>query len=255
MKQALRNITISLAVLLMSCLTATAQIGEYRNVFSVGVGGGYALNTIGFQPIVTQTMHGGTMAGLAIRYTTEKYFSTLCAVQMEMNIAQLGWKQDIITYDNTPVINPETGVAEEYKRDITYIQIPIFAHLSWGKEKKGVCGFINLGPQLGIAIGDKTTKNYDNPFTKENFPDSYSTRNGRISRIVEQESMPVENKFDYGIAVGAGIEAHINHVGRFALEGRYYYGLGNIYGDSKRDMFGRSNNGTIYIRLGYFYDL
>ena len=36
---------------------------------------------------------------------------------------------------------------------------------------------------------------------------------------------------------------------------RYYYGLGNIYGDSKRDYFGSSNFGTITIKLTYLFDI
>ena len=236
-------------------VSTMAQIGEYRNTFSVGVSGGYVLNRTTFQPTVTQSMHGGLTGGLSLRYTSEKYFATLCAIQMEVNLSQLGWKEKIETFYEEPVVNPETGVAEKYSRDITYVQIPIFAHLSWGREKKGVCGFLNLGPQIGFAISDKYTKNYDRPFTMENYPDKYSSSVGRVSKTVAQETMPVENKFDYGIAVGAGIEAHFNHVGRFFLEGRYYYGLGNIYGDSKRDEFGVSNNSSIFIKLGYFYDL
>lgn len=234
---------------------AMAQVGEYRNNFSVGVSGGYLMNTISFQPTVPQTMHGGISFGLTGRYTTEKYFSTLCAVQVELNVAQVGWKEDITTIDNTPVINPHTGVAEEYQRDITYLQLPIFAHLSWGREQRGVCAFINLGPQLGFMISDKGKQNYDMPYTKENFPENFSNHIGRASQVVAQETMPVENKLDYGIAFGAGIECHINKVGRFSLEGRYYYGLGNIYGDSKRDFFGTSNHNTIYVKLGYLYDI
>lgn len=232
-----------------------AQVGEYRNRFSVGASGGYVMNSMGFQPSVLQKMHGGMTMGITGRYTSEKYFSTLCAIQAEVNITKTGWKQNNRTYYNTPVINPLTGVEEKYTRNITYVQIPFLAHLSWGRELKGFNFFINLGPQLGICIADKTSKNYDIPFTKDNFPEIYTSREGRISNTVAQENMPVENKFDYGIAFGAGLEAHINHVGRFNIEGRYYYGLGNIYGDSKRDYFAKSNHGMIFIKLGYLYDL
>lgn len=232
-----------------------AQVGDYRNRFSVGAGGGYVMNTVGFQPSVQQAMHGGLSFGVMGRYTSEKYFSTLCAIQAEVNITRSGWKQSIKTYYGDPVINPETGVAEKYQRNLTYVQIPFLAHLSWGRELKGVNFFINLGPQVGFLIGDNTDKNYDRPFTQQNFPDSYNSIVGRISQTVAQESMPVENKIDYGIAFGGGLELHVNHVGRFNVEGRYYYGLGNLYGDSKRDYFAKSNNGMIYVKVAYLYDL
>ena len=67
--------------------------------------------------------------------------------------------------------------------------------------------------------------------------------------------MAVENKLDFGITFGAGLECHINKIGRFNLEGRFYYGLGNIYGDSKRDFFGTSNHTTITVKMAYLYDL
>ncbi len=255
---------ITLVTTMLYCHTAEAQVGEYRNRFSVGVGGGYILNKMSFVTAVPQTMLGGMTAGVAIRYTSEKYFSTLCAIQGEINYTQKGWKQKIETIDNTPVINPQTGVAEEYQRRINYIEIPVFAHLSWGKETGGVNGYVNLGPQLGICIQESTKKNYNIAYTKANteagaFAEqgitTFSTHSGRISLVEAQETMPVENKFDYGITFGAGVEASINHVGRFDLEGRFYYGLGNIYGDSKKDYFGASNHTTVYIKLSYFYDL
>lgn len=256
-----RYFTIIVSLLLLSSLCANAQVGEYRNRFSVGVGGGYAMNSMSFQPDVQQTMHGGLFGGVMGRYTAEKYFLTLCAIQAEVNVAQLGWKQKIETLDGAPVINPETNEPERYQRNITYIQIPVFAHLSWGKENHGVNAFVNLGPQIGFMLADKTDCNYNTPFTSKTFPRDgeqevkWSSKTGRSSYLIEQESMPVENKFDFGITLGAGIEADIKHVGRFNIEGRYYYGLGNIYGDSKRDFFGKSAHGTIYIRLSYLRDI
>ena len=67
--------------------------------------------------------------------------------------------------------------------------------------------------------------------------------------------MAVEKKFDYGIAAGIGLEYTVPRVGHFLVEGRYYYGLGNIYGDSKRDYFGRSNFGNIILKMTYLFDI
>ena len=35
----------------------------------------------------------------------------------------------------------------------------------------------------------------------------------------------------------------------------YYYGLGNIYGDSKRDYFARSNHSNIVVKLAWLFDI
>ena len=68
-------------------------------------------------------------------------------------------------------------------------------------------------------------------------------------------NMPVENKIDYGIAAAAGVEFSQPTLGHFLLEGRYYYGLGDIYGNSKRDYFSRSNFSNIVIKLTYLFDI
>ncbi len=242
---------LATALTLTALTQAHAQVGDYRNVFSVGISGGYALNSIGFQPTVNQKMHGGYTAGIVGRYTSEKYFSTICAIQVEANLTQLGWTEKIETLSENPVINAETGEAEAYKRDMTYVQIPFLAHLAWGREKNGLNFFVNLGPQIGFCLSENTTMNYTTP----HLATSTSDDTGRSSSTTAQETMPVENKFDYGIAFGGGLEWDIRRVGRFYIEGRYYYGLGNIYGDSKTDEFGKSNNGTINIKLGYIRDL
>ena len=77
----------------MSVTTAKAQIGEHRDEFAVGVSGGYVMSSINFQPEVPQNQLGGMIGGLTFRYTTEKYFSSVCAIVGEVNYAQIGWKQ------------------------------------------------------------------------------------------------------------------------------------------------------------------
>lgn len=223
-----------------------AQIGEHRNTLSVGPTAGWNITNIKFTPKVEQKGLGGFSGGVALRYTVEKYFSTICSIQLELNYAQMGWKEDIKDINNSPVINATTGAAENYSRTINYIQVPFLAHLAWGKEKKGLNFFVNAGPQLGAYISESTKSNFD--FDKRNTAD-------RVSSVVAQDTMKVENKFDYGIAAGLGVEYTIPKVGHFLLEGRYYYGLGNIYGDSKRDYFASSNYQTICIRLTYLFDL
>ncbi len=223
-----------------------AQIGEHRNTLSVGPTAGWNITNIKFTPKVEQKGLSGFSGGVALRYTVEKYFSTICSIQLEMNYAQMGWKEDIKDINNNPVINATTGAAENYSRTINYIQVPFLAHLAWGKEKKGLNFFVNAGPQLGVCLSESTKSNFD--FDKRNMAD-------RVSSVVAQDTMKVEKKFDYGIAAGLGVEYSIPKVGHFLLEGRYYYGLGNIYGDSKRDYFASSNYQTISIRLTYLFDL
>lgn len=242
----MRKQYLILSLVLVPFVTVRSQIGEHRNDFTLGVNGGYILSNVSFNPKVPQGYHGGATGGLSMRYVCEKYFKTIASVYAEINYSQLGWKEDILDRQNQPVINGVTGLAENYSRTINYIQIPIFAHLAWGREYKGLNFFVNLGPQFGLYLNEKT---------KSNFNINECNTTDRVSSVVAQDTMAVENKFDYGIAVGAGIEYSLPHVGHFLIEARYYYGLGNIYGDTKRDYFGSSNYGNIVLKAAYLFDL
>lgn len=223
-----------------------AQVGSHRNEFAVGVNGGYVLSNVGFVPKVTQAFHGGMTGGVSFRYISEKYFQTLCSIHAEINYVQAGWKEDIVNLQNEPVLNKNTGLAEEYSRTISYIQVPIFAHLAWGKEQRGFQFFFQAGPQFGYMLNESTQMNFD--LNQANVRDRANTE-------TTQYKMPVEHKFDYGIVAGIGVEYSLPKVGHLLLDARYYYGLGNLYGDTKRDYFARSNLSNIQLRLSYLFDI
>lgn len=242
----IKHIIAVVALSVCSFTTVQAQIGEHRSDFAIGANGGYVLSKVGFTPTVQQKQHGGITGGVSLRYVCEKYFKTICSVYAEVNYAKVGWTEDILDIENNAVLISGTGEALKYQRDITYIQIPVFAHLAWGREERGFNFFVNLGPQIGIYLNESTTTNFD---------ETTSTENDRVSNITAQYDMPVEKKLDYGIAAGAGMEYSIPKVGHFLLEGRYYYGLGNIYGSSKKDYFGKSNFGQIVVKASYLFDI
>jgi hypothetical protein len=178
-------------------------------------------------------MKGAPTFGFTARYTCEKYFKSLCSIQMEVNYANLGWEENIETSSDT------------YKRDINYIQVPLLARMGWGYEQRGALFYIVAGPQVGFCISEKGHKGglFDE-----------STLNLRPGLIYQQYDMPVKNKFEYGITAGAGLEINTK-IGHFFVEGRYYYGLSDIFGNGKKDVFGRSANGTIVIKAGYLFDI
>ncbi len=218
---------VTLIVSLLLALAAWGQVEEPRSRLEIGAAGGYTLSKIDLRPSVRQNMLGGYGGGISMRYTSEKYFSMICAAQLEVNYAQRGWEED---FDDTS--------GNLYSRSLSYIEIPFFAHLAWGKEEKGFQFFVNLGPQFGFFLGG--TEEYAGEWKPEERPVS----------IMPVYGKKVQNSFDYGIAGGLGIEWKTK-AGNFILEGRYYYGLADIFHNSKTDPFGRSANQTIYARLGY----
>lgn len=218
---------ISIITILFIVVSANAQVEEPRSRFELGVAGGMNFNSMEFQPSIRQKLLNGWGGGLNIRYTSEKYFSMICATQIEINFSQRGWKEDF-----------DDGTKNYYSRVLDYVEIPFFAHLSWGKEERGFQFFLNLGPQFGFMFNDK--EYYVGDWNIENRPTSLRPIYGKR----------IEKDFDYGIAGGLGLEWKTK-AGNFFIEGRYYYALGDIFGNSKSDDFGRSANKTIYARLGY----
>lgn len=222
-----------LALSLFACsLLANAQVGEYRNDFSVGVTGGYTLNQMDFNPRIRQTLKGSPMMGFAARYVCEKYFSTICGVLVEANYCNLGWQEDI-----------EDGSNNTYVRDLNFVQVPMLMQMGWGRERRGFKFIFEAGPQLGFYLNGKEHRGGDtwNPIY-------------RPGGVVEQYGKEPENSFDYGIAGGAGLEVS-TPIGHFLIQGRYYYGLGDIFDNSKKGDFGRSANQTISVKMTYLIDL
>ena len=238
-----------LILLMLAPLALKAQVGEYRTDFAVGVNGGYVMDKVSFQPDVPQNMMGGLTGGLTLRYTCEKYFKSICAVVAEVNYAQMGWKENIEDIDNQPVYyvdDTEKLNPLYYERRINYVQVPVMARMGWGRERKGFQGFFQIGPQIGLYMSESTSTNV---------VEGHGTQTPRSSVVVAQENMPVEKTFDYGIAGGAGVEFSHPKMGHILLEGRYYFGLGNIFGNTKQDYFGKSNHGAIVIKMTYLFDI
>ena len=138
---------LALTSMLSIPLCLHAQVGDKRNDFSLGVSGGATITRIDFSPKIKQSYKINPTFGVTMRYVCEKYFSSICAVQVEVNYAQLGWKELI-----------EDGTGNTYIRDLSYIQIPLFMQMGWGREERGVKFFLNAGPQIGVYLGGKETK-------------------------------------------------------------------------------------------------
>lgn len=229
----MRSAILSVIMLLAAAFSAEAQ-RQYSPNFSVGVKGGATLSRMEFSPTVHQQMTPGMTMGVTARYIEENVFGLIA----EVNFTQRGWKEDFAR-DDAPQF--------EYRRQLNYIQIPLLTHIYFGSKR--IHGFFNLGPEVGFMLGESTKANFDYMDYQSipGFPGGYRTN--------RQLAMPAENKFDYGIAGGAGVEIFINKKNSIILEGRYYFGLGNIYGASKRDFFGASRGTSIEITLGYMFRL
>ena len=224
--------TKRLAVILTTALlvlTATAQT-HYKGTIAVGGKAGASFSKVNFNPSVQQTMEPGVTAGVTFRYIEEKNFGLIA----ELNMTQRGWKEafDDIDYN--------------YSRKFTYLELPIMTHIYFGNRVKG---FFNLGPELNVMLGNSIKSNfaYQEAASLEYFIQD--------TRHIEQLTMEVNNKLDYGICVGAGMEVGLNTKHSLLLEGRFYYGLTDVFPNHKTDIFSGSNSMSVTVTLGYFYRL
>lgn len=224
MKKIVRIFAVT-AVLLSGVLPATAET-HYKPHVSVGVRGGMSMSQMSFSPSVSQHFNNGMVLGVTARYAEEKIFGIIG----ELNIEQRGWKEN---FKDNPGL--------EYSRTLTYIQIPVMTHIYFGSSR--FKGFFNAGPEFGYMISDKVSSNFD-------YGDA-AAAGIPSGRRVEQLTMAVKNKFDYGITAGLGAEYYVQPRHSICLECRFYYGLGNIFSAKKADVFSASRGMSLQVTLGY----
>lgn len=232
MKRTIRILLLLLPAL--AWLPLCAQVGELHHNLSLGIHGGAVFNTMSFQPGIKQNTYTGATGGITFRYVSEKYFSMICGTQLEINYTRKGWEERFELPDGSE------DTSQGYQRTMHYLEIPFLAHLAFGKR---VQGFLNAGPQIGFLLSDHETFS------------GLLADNSQAQSSQEEYHKKIDNRFDYGITAGAGIEFRTRRAGHFLLEGRYYYALSDVFNNTKKDYFGRSAHGTLSVQLTYLFDL
>ena len=113
-------------------------------------------------------------------------------------------------------------------RTLYYIELPLLTHLYFGQKK--VRFVINLGPKIAYLLSEKS----------DNLKNELNTKGWR--------------KLDYGLCGGGGFEFHTQKLA-YVIEGRYYYGLSDIFPNGKSDDFSRSANRNISVNFTVFWGL
>lgn len=225
-----------IALLSFLCLLAGipvhAQLQDPRHNLAIGINGSVNLSSVSFEPSIKEKTFLTPSFGVTIRYISERYLKMFCGIQAEINYSQRGWKENI-----------DDGTGDTYQRSMNYVEVPLMAHLAFGKDKGYGARFVlNLGPQIGYLLGESEKKS-----------EAWHP-NERPSGVIWQYGKMAESKFDYGIVGGVGIEARTG-IGNFLLEARYYFGLSDFYHSTKKDPFSRSAHSYIAGRLTYLFDL
>ena len=217
-----------------------SQNSQSESGFSYGINGGVNLTSMRFVFYVPQTKLLQGQAGLTVRYISEKNFG----LQAELNYSLRGWKEQTDEFR-----------LNKYTRSISYLEFPLMTHIyfNMGKRFRGV---FNLGPQIGYYLGEKTIERdlyAPSPVSIDNNGNIHVNTNS--AQIIYEGVPPyyfqdVQRKFDYGIVGGGGIEFR-SGIGSFILEGRYYFGLSDIFNNKRTDYFQASSHQVISIKLTY----
>lgn len=207
---------------LLPASKASAQKRIPREVH-IGAVGGQTLSEYTFHPSVTQKYTRGYTAGVAVRYIEE----TLFGLQAELHLTQRGYSD---MYEEEPEL--------QFCRKLTYLELPVLAHVYFKAGQKHEVTF-DAGPKLGYYLWDDIESTLP-----ENFGQLGDDHQGYVYK---HHSLPVTKKFDYGIMAGLGYEFKFSPSMSAQIAGRYYYGLGNMWPDSKADDFEVSSNQSIQL--------
>lgn len=137
--------------------------------------------------------------------------------QAELNFMQRGWQES----------------DGNYSRQLNFIELPIMTHFNFGNKFRI---FFNIGPKLGFLISENVLLN-----------------NQEKSTSVQHTTL-IQNKFDYGFALGTG--CYLNILGQvIQLEARGNYCMSDIFSNAKRDYFDNSNPMYASVNLAWLMQM
>ena len=191
-----------------------SQKDQFQPEWAFGVNAGPTFSSVRFNPRISQENLTQYSVGVTVRYISEKSIG----IQAELNYSLRGWRD--LTDD--VYIN-------EYHHTLSYLELPLLTHLyfEFGKRVRFV---FNVGPQVSYNLGEKWELEL-----KNQEPQTYY-------------DLPLQRKFEYGIKACTGFEFRTG-IGSFILDGRYYFGLSDIFNNTKADYFAASANQVIGVNL------
>lgn len=208
-----------------------AQKQTFPTELYIGVGAGGVAANMSFMPSIPQSIVYSYHGGVATKYVTEKHLGLIT----EVSLTRKGWCEEF-----------DAEKEFEYERTLTYIDVPFMTHVYFGNKTRFV---FNAGPQISVLIGENAHMNQalsdDVAALKEANPDApIGIQYGPMSEM---------KRVDYGLIGGVGLELR-TAIGVFDLEGRYYFGLGDIFNSRRSDnaYFTRSAHRVIMAKFTYY---
>lgn len=215
---------------ILSWCAILLSVAPVINIFSqesysprvmMGLVGGANMSNVIFIPNVQQAYKWGMDAGAVLRVDVESY----AGIWLEASYSQRGW---------TEAPTEEGGYT--YSRSLRYVSVPVLTHLMIGKSPLKLV--VQAGPQFGYLLGESATTTYPSEGVK--------------GVETHQHDIPVQNKMAWGLTGGLGAEYHLPHF-VIGLKGGYYYGLGDLFHNTRQDYFGKTSEQVFSAKLYLLY--
>lgn len=227
-------ITITLMFFSTFLLVEAQQSDKFKSQFKIGLGAGTVFSQVDFVPKIAQSTTQGISAGISAKFVSEKHLGVLA----ELNYTQRGWTEDFSDDTN---LNPD----HSYNRTLNYLELPLLTHIYFGDKVRFI---INIGPQISYMLGDKGNMND----ALSNYIDDVLEQDPNFPIGIQYK--PIDSNFDYGLLGGLGIEFN-TPLGSFDLQGRYYFGLGDSFDNTRSSSsnFSRSAHRYFGGKLTYYF--
>jgi hypothetical protein len=229
-----------LIVLSISVLYAQRR-NPFQNELYVGVGGGAILSSVDFRSrVITEqpAYRLGAHGGISIKHISDGHHTipVRAGFVAELNFAQQGWQE---IFEERPNFS--------YSRTLNYVTLPFMTHVNAGN--RSVRFIFNAGPQIGLLLGDSYRMSQA---LADHLADIQEQDPGRPYGVQYQSSSHLR-RFDYGIIGGTGLQI-VTGSGHIDIEGRFYFGLGDIFESrrSRQAHFSRSANRVFGVRVTYY---
>ena len=213
-------LTIIMEIFLPSL--SPAQSVPFTKEFYLGAKGGILFSRIKFKPNVEQNFFMGNSAGLIFRMISEPHVG----IQFEMNYLQKGWEE-----------KPLQGMTQNYYHQINYFELPVMTHANLGN--KAFRFTFNLGPSIAFLLSESQGMNPADPAIP-------------AEPVIPYWGKPIDSKVDFLFVGGIGTEYHLPKGGGFALDGRFFYSLTNIF-DSDKYTYDPSQSNGVQVTLSYLF--
>jgi len=206
-------------LLIIGCSIATfGQPKDFKTELYIGAKGGMIFSKVRFYPNVIESYQQGNSGGIIFRLISEPHIG----FQVEVNYEQKGWKEDSIGY----------------LRRLNYVSVPIMTHVNIGN--KAFRFTINLGPEVAYMKSEE--EKYNSQTAVLPGDPGYRAYLGK----------PTDTKIDFLFTVGIGMEYHLKRGGAFALEGRAFYSLPNLFNPDNYPYKVSQSNGA-QVTMAYLF--